>query len=399
MGDSTEQSRSRAVTVPREHSESGLDPEQQRSTLYRALIESAQARLARSQGEAQSAAETDLRKWQIDFINYSLAHKQVKDAQATLADIPMHVRKTRASEIIPLEIQMAAQAGSVKPLLDRYSSDPELTANLEFIRNGANDLQKAGNQSAARPVLAFVYTRQMEQHDLSPATFLGLAEIRLQEGDTNGALTLLRRMALVAGEPFANLKDAAALLAKSGHATEAMEFLKQRVQAVPWDLEARAQLAGAVQDPSSSDEPYAYTARLAAASATADPAVKIRLLREAIAINPPPEKPRLDLVQAALGAKRWQTAVASASGLPYTDVSFILGLAEANEHVRNLREAEQLYHSVKRIDPQNGIAIRRIRVLETQLKQEEQNEGRRPVVTANLEQDHAVRPRLTGGAQ
>ena len=36
-------------------------------------------------------------------------------------------------------------------------------------------------------------------------------------------------------------------------------------------------------------------------------------------------------------------------------------------------------------------------MIETRLKREEQNEARRPVVTANLEQDHVVRPRLTGG--
>ena len=207
----------------------------------------------------------------------------------------------------------------------------------------------------------------------------------MQEGDTNGALTLLRRMALVAGEPFANLMDAAALLNKSGHPTEALEFLKQRVQAVPWDLDARAQLADAGPEPSP-DKPYAYSARIAAAASATDPAVKIRLLREAIAINPTPQQPRFDLVTTALASKQWQTAIACATGLAYTDLSFFLGLADANQHLRNLREAEQLYQIARQMDPQNTIAIRQIRLIEAQLKREEQNEARRPVVTANLEQ-------------
>lgn len=379
-------------------------PEAQRPVLYRALIESAKLRVARSQGEAQSAADTDLHKWQIEFITYSLAHQTPQEAQAVFSEIPVDIRKTRASEVIPLEVQIAAQAGSLKALLDRYSGASDLPLYLEFLRNGANELQKAGDPSAARQVLAFVYTRQLDQHDLTPATFLGLAEIRLQEGDTNGALTLLRRMALVAGEPFANLKDAAALLAKLSHSAEAVEFLKQRVQAVPWDSDARVKLAAAEAPPSSpsavfpatAQKPYDYAARIAVASSTNDLSVKIRLLREAIAINPAPEKPRFDLVKAAIAAKRWQTAVACASGLPYTDVSFILALADANEHLRNLREAEQLYQSAKQLDSRNATAVRQIRIIQAQLKREERNEARRPVVTANLEQDHVVRPRITG---
>ncbi len=378
-------------------------PEAQRPLVYRALLESAKYRVTRSQGEALSAADTDLRKWQIELITYLLAHKKSQEAQAVLSEIPADIRKTRASEIIPLEIQIAAQTGSINALLDRHSNDPELTSHLEFIRNGANELQKSGNQSAARQVLAFVYTRQLDQHDLTPATFLGLAEIRLEEGDTNAAVTLLRRMALVAGEPFENLKEAAALLNKSGHSAEATEFLKQRVQAVPWDLEARAQLAGAAKDggkdTAPADQPYAYAARLAAASSATDPDVKIRLLREAIAINPTLQKPRFELVATALAAKRWQTAIACATGLAYTDLPFFLGLADAHEHLRNLREAEQLYQIARQMDPQNAIAIRQIRLIESQLKREEQNEARRPVVTANLEQGHVVRPRLTGAVQ
>ena len=155
-------------------------------------------------------------------------------------------------------------------------------------------------------------------------------------------------MTLVTGEPFENLTNAAVVLNKAGHSVEAMEFLKQRVQAVPWDFDARMQLAQTSRDadglraiaqsndapyqvraaaaakasplntasaelnalsappytPAAAEKPYLYAARIEAAIATTDPVIKIRLLRAAIAIDPAPEKPRLDLVRAALAAKR-----------------------------------------------------------------------------------------------
>ena len=50
--------------------------------------------------------------------------------------------------------------------------------------------------------------------------------------DTAQTLALLRRMNLVAGQPFENLDAAAALLEKTGHPAEAVEFRAARVQAV-----------------------------------------------------------------------------------------------------------------------------------------------------------------------
>ena len=77
------------------------------------------------------------------------------------------------------------------------------------------------------------------------ANFLGLAEIRLTVGDTAGALDLLRRLVVVVGNPFENLDPAAALLEKTGHNAEAVEFLDQLVKSAPWDASYRLRLAQA----------------------------------------------------------------------------------------------------------------------------------------------------------
>src|SRR5205823_1823050 len=56
-------------------------PEAQRPVVYRALLESGKQRVTRAQGEAQNAADSDLRRWQIEFVMYLVRHKQAREAQ------------------------------------------------------------------------------------------------------------------------------------------------------------------------------------------------------------------------------------------------------------------------------------------------------------------------------
>src|SRR5262249_7741110 len=73
--------------------------------------------------------------------------------------------------------------------------------------------------------------------------FLGLAQIRLKQSRLNDAMELLRRLNRMSTTAFENLLESGRLLAKTGHPAEAQEFLKLRVQAVPWEDEARLELA------------------------------------------------------------------------------------------------------------------------------------------------------------
>ena len=100
------------------------------------------------------------------------------------------------------------------------------------MRSAARQLFDSGDKQSARKVLEFVFAREIEDHKLDAANFLGLAEIRIAAGDTPGAVELLRRLVVVVGNPFENLDPAAALLEKTGHNAEAIEFLEQLVKVV-----------------------------------------------------------------------------------------------------------------------------------------------------------------------
>ncbi len=344
-------------------------PEVERPTVYEALIQGAKQKLDNTYGEARGWAESELRNRQFEWVEYLVDHKQTQSAERALADVPPDVRKTRMGQVAILEVRIAAQAGTLKRLLEGYSKDDVSMPPLESLQNAATDLKQKRDSAAARQVLEFVYNRQLESFQFSAATFLGLAEIRLEQGDTKQAVALLHRMTLVVGEPFENLSDAAELLTRTGHAAEALPFLSDRVSAVPWDLAAKARfgkllvstgkdrdqgirllrtvaesndapyetraaaarflgdsksvplatasaelnlLSGPSPIPAASAEkPYFYYARLASATQTSDTAVKIRLLGGAIAINPDADEPKFSLFELAYQAKQYQTAISA----------------------------------------------------------------------------------------
>ncbi len=109
----------------------------------------------------------------------------------------------------------------------------------------ARQLFEAGDKQSARKILELVFAREIEEHQLVATNFLGLAEIRLASGDTPGALDLLHRLVVAVGNPFENLDPTAALLEKTGHNAEAIDFLAQLVKSAPWDPSYRLRLAKA----------------------------------------------------------------------------------------------------------------------------------------------------------
>ena len=178
-------------------------------------------------------------------------------------------------------------------------------------------LFEAGDKQSARKILEFVFAREIEEHKLVAANFLGLAEIRLASGDTTGALDLLRRLVVAVGNPFENLDPAAALLEKIGHNAEAIEFLDQLVKSAPWDPSYRLRLAKAKltagQDSSAAQEALATVA--AAPTASYD----LRL-KAAAAIGGRPHSNlgsgELNLLAAATQRSQWQRPTSSISTKP-----------------------------------------------------------------------------------
>jgi len=388
----------------------------QRPAVYQALIQSAKQKLESTFGEARGWAETELRNRQFEWIEYLVDHKQTQAAERALAEIPDDVRKSRAGQVVILETHIAAQAGTLKALLLRYSKED---TPLEHVQNAATELKQKGADAAARQILEFVYNRQIDSFQFSAATFLGLAEIRLEQGDTNRAIALLRRMTLVVGEPFENLADAGELLSRTGHPEEALPFLTDRVRAVPWDFAAKAQL-GKLLISSSKDQgpkgqgsamlhavaesndakyetraaaarflgeskatplttncaelnllsgprpipaagaekPYFYYARLAAAAQSSDSAVKIRLLQGAASIDPESDPAKLALFDEAYRAKRYPAAIGAV--YPLLSRSGInIPAEQQEEQFENPYYSIQFLAAAARMDPARRAVLAR----------------------------------------
>ena len=191
-------------------------------------------------GDQRRYAETQAVQARWQLVRLLLDAGDVKAAAAEWSLIPV--------ESIPgfdqsVEIRLAARTGTLAALLERYRSTPGTAPGAEILQRGAVDLRRDGEEASARTVLEFLYERELGAGRLTAANFLGLAEVKLQRNDAAGALALLNRMALVADDPFDTLLPAAELLAKYAKTAEAADFLRRRIQAVPWDSDAKARLA------------------------------------------------------------------------------------------------------------------------------------------------------------
>ena len=330
-------------------------PEAQKDILYVQMVESGRAQLARSFGEQRVGAQSELWVWEIQRAKYLLKRRENRTAAELVTSLGVEARKARMREVFPLELRVAARAGTLAAVLARYDS----TVSMAILRDAAAQLVKDGDAASARRVLELVYLRELKAGKLDASNFLGLAEIRLEEKDTAAALALLRRMVLVSGEAFSGLEPAAALLGKTGYDAEAAEFLGALVKAEPWNWGARERLAAAsgsvgelttvakaAEAPyaaraaaalalrekkapavtgtdaelmllsgsnalSESDvsKPYFYGSRMEAAKETRDAAVRERLLAGAVAIDPQEMPPEIDLMRAALEARHDALAV------------------------------------------------------------------------------------------
>ena len=326
-------------------------PEEQREPVLRRLVEIADAQMLQSAGDARTFAQSELNRQRLELLQYLVEHRQTDRARALLAVIQ--------NPPAAVEIVIAAQSGELTARLDRYRQDRANAPTTEDLQSAATQLRNQGDRTSARAVLDYLYTRALDDRDLSPTNFLGLAEIRLESGNVDGAMALLRRMNLVSVEPFENLVAAADLLERTGHQAEAVEFLATRERAAPWDDEARLRLAeirdivetrtamvasstvpyalriraadgltgvrpavqtgsgeldllaAANRDPAAAEKPLYYEARLVASNGAKDFATRLRLLLGAVAIDP--DAPvRMVLAVAAIDAGRDRTAIAAA---------------------------------------------------------------------------------------
>jgi cellulose synthase operon protein C len=218
-------------------------PLAQREPIYQRILESKQDALGKLTGFERDNTQQDLNSWQVRWIKYLVRTKQYAQAADAIAALPKETRDAQAAALVPLDLQVAAQLGTLDSRIAGYRAQPQSVPASNILRTAARQLFEAGDKQSARKILEFVFAREIDEHQLVAANFLGLAEIRLASGDTPGALDLLRRLVVVVGNPFENLDPAAALLEKAGHNAEAIEFLDQLVKSMPWDPSYRLRLA------------------------------------------------------------------------------------------------------------------------------------------------------------
>jgi len=220
-------------------------PKGQKGAVYQKILALAQDQAAKTFGAEHSTALGTLHDWQLRWINFLLDNRRTADAQNAFNNLAEDLRDPRQPGIASIMVRLAAQSNKLEELLLKFQQAPDKAPSfLGDLRNAALDLEEK-DPASARRLLEYVYTRQIAGHEFAPANFLGLAEIRLQEGDVESAVALLERMNQVAEQPFENLIAAGDLLVKMDHPAEASEFYGMRVKAVPWDTDARLKLAQA----------------------------------------------------------------------------------------------------------------------------------------------------------
>ena len=211
----------------------------QRIALQRGLVAARARRVETSFGYERDSAEGMLTQARWQLTSFLLDAGDLKGAAAEWSQ----VSTDQAARFDPsVEVRLASRAGTLDSLLRRYASQkPEPLE--EMLLRAAVALRKEGDENGARAVQEFVYQRDLDNGRLTPSAFLGLAEVKLQRGDQTAAIELLNRMALVSPAGFDTLLPAAELLEKYGNTAPAVDFIRRRLKAEPWDGEAKLQLA------------------------------------------------------------------------------------------------------------------------------------------------------------
>jgi hypothetical protein len=208
---------------------------EQESQLVMRLVELRQRRLQSNpteDGYALEQAESDL-------ISAFLNEKKYAEAHAEFAKIP--VEKRRSQEWIGTELQLSEAEGRLPQLMEEWKKHPADAPSASDLQGTVLRLSEASR----RIVLRFVYERALDARELTAPNFLGLAAIDLDEGNAADAVPLLKRLALISDNLWADTDAAASLLEKHKRYAEAIQFLQPLAEAQSWDASYKVRLAAA----------------------------------------------------------------------------------------------------------------------------------------------------------
>jgi Tfp pilus assembly protein PilF len=340
----------------------------QRVTLQRELVAVLARRAQSVFGDDRTYVVSEETSARLQLISMLLNSGDTNGAAAEWRQLPVEtgpIYRGRNNRLrVELEIRLASKTGGLDAVLERYRSQPETAPAAESLRDAALAVRRDGNENDERRILESVYDREIRNGHFEAPNFLGLAEVNLERNDTAAAVALLNRMVLVVDNGFDTLLPAAELLGKYGRTADAAGFIRKRVQGVPWDSEAKVQLARtlppasaertrllaeAVTDsqaeyklraeaarlaaqqpvaavagtelallssntiaPDASARANQVEARIDAARGAADPQVQLRFWREALALVPTDGRVRLGALRASLALRRDNLSLALA---------------------------------------------------------------------------------------
>jgi tetratricopeptide (TPR) repeat protein len=220
-------------------------PAANRGPIYQRILEGLQTNAGKARGFEAENVHGTLRFWKRRWAGYLIETKQYAQANEVLSALRKESEASETASLVPLEMQRAAQLGTLDSVLDGYKDNPLSAPSPESLRKAARQLFDSGDKKSARKILEYVFAQALEEHQLLATNFLGLAEIRLADGDTDGAMLLLKRLVLALDDLYQNEDSAAALLEKTNHFAEATVFLEPLSKATPWDSDIRLRLAKA----------------------------------------------------------------------------------------------------------------------------------------------------------
>jgi hypothetical protein len=421
----------------------------QKISLQRDLVTVRAKRAEGLFGDERQSAKASLMQARWRLVAMLLDAGDMKGASAEWIQIPQEESRRFDASV---EIRLASRTGTLDVLLERYRSSGN-APSAEVLQRAVVNLR--GEEESARKVLEFLYDREIRSGRLEAANFLGLAEVKLQRNDINTALALLNRMALVVEDGFDTLLPAAELWNKYGRAAQAADFMRRRITAVPWDADAKLQLArtlatgvaererllaAVVSDaqapyglraeaarlagpqstagvpgtelallssanisPSSAARPYQLEARIDASRQAADPEVKLPLWREALAIAPADPRVMLGALQSAIALRRDNLALAFAqsTGGEVQQAEIAESLAAAAERLDDLQTAQSYFRRAINLRPeaQQAALTAKLNAITAELDRRAKNAARQPMIKNVIEQDQIVRARTPRSAQ
>jgi tetratricopeptide (TPR) repeat protein len=174
------------------------------------------------------------------WITALLDEKKFAEASAELTHFPE--AKLKSSQWLAANLRIAEAEHRLPQLVAQWKKQPSSAP-------GTSDLQSALrplSEPSKRVVMRFVYERSLDARELTAPNFLGLAAIDIDEGDGPGAVSLLKRLTLISGNPRTDADSAASLLESKHKFSEAIQFLQPLAQSSPWETSIKIRLAVAM---------------------------------------------------------------------------------------------------------------------------------------------------------